>query len=310
MLFRENVKETLQIPSDQHSSGFSQPIVETWSLKKCDLIHPFVKSCLQWPLVVLRQSLQHTAIGLIKPKPNHCLLNYQLEVPYSEIKWLPPSCCHLPERGPGERWRCFSQLPLFPKARGSCVWRLTASLLSLLWLRSKIEGEDGLLQAAAAAQDLKTQSPARDELDHEPVDSNLTCRCPCVNTGLWEVMTLLPGSGSLVAPEAHSVWLGQPWHDADFPACSLVVPGQSEKIQQDAKTQVMITNDYLHKHKSNIFYNLTDESLQSHAVQKKTAQPLSSTFLCGNVVKCFLRLSVYMTISPCANIIADSRMLV
>lgn len=39
----------------------------------------------------------------------------------------------------------------------------------------------------------------------------------------------LPGSGALVAPEAHSCWLGQPWHDADFPASSLDVPGQSKE---------------------------------------------------------------------------------
>lgn len=47
------------------------------------------------------------------------------------------------------------------------------------------------------------------------------------------VVYLLPGSGALVAPEAHSFWLGQPWHDDDFPAWSLVVPGQSNRGEQN-----------------------------------------------------------------------------
>lgn len=43
---------------------------------------------------------------------------------------------------------------------------------------------------------------------------------------------LLPGSGALVAPEAHSFWLGHPAHGVAFPACSLVVPGQSTRFKE------------------------------------------------------------------------------
>lgn len=48
-----------------------------------------------------------------------------------------------------------------------------------------------------------------------------------------------------MAPEAHIFWLGQPAHDDDFPACSLVVPGQSERIQQRSAVSVSSLSDNL-----------------------------------------------------------------
>lgn len=52
---------------------------------------------------------------------------------------------------------------------------------------------------------------------------------------------VLPGSGAFVAPEAQSFWLGQPWHGADLPACSLVVPGQSNKGKTESSHQDLST---------------------------------------------------------------------
>lgn len=44
----------------------------------------------------------------------------------------------------------------------------------------------------------------------------------------YEELKQVPGSGALGAPEEHKAWFGHPWHAEDFPACSLLLPGQSE----------------------------------------------------------------------------------
>lgn len=45
----------------------------------------------------------------------------------------------------------------------------------------------------------------------------------------WWGIEKVPGSGALGAPEEHMAWFGHPWHADDLPACSLLVPGQSEE---------------------------------------------------------------------------------
>lgn len=48
----------------------------------------------------------------------------------------------------------------------------------------------------------------------------------CLTDFIFSLISSTAGSGAAPAPDAHSLWLGHPWHEAPRPAWALSAPGQ------------------------------------------------------------------------------------